>query len=82
MGTIQKSIYELKKHLECEFDDKSILLMDYLTTLYQLFRMEQKYETSQFCTLSTLDTIMERNPTGISEDHLEKLINKIIILGI
>jgi hypothetical protein len=56
--------------------------MDYLTTLYQLFRLEQRYDMNKFCSLCKLDTIMERNPTSISHEHLEKLNSKIIILGI
>lgn len=82
LALVQKSIHELKRYLETEFDDKSILLMDYLTTLYQLFRLEQRYDVNKFSCISKLETIMERNPAEISKEHLERLSSKIIILGI
>lgn len=56
--------------------------MDYLTTLYQLFRLEQKYDMNKFCSLCKLHLIMERNPTEITLEHLIQINNKIAILGI
>lgn len=59
-----------------------VITADYLTTLYQLFQIVQKYELKEFMKISKIDLIMQGNPYNATQDHLGKLRNKIALINL
>lgn len=45
---------------------KMVIAADYLTTLYQLLHLRDKYESQDFMKLSKIDLIMQGNPYNTS----------------
>lgn len=80
--TVQRGIHELMEHLRNSFDEKSVILLDYLTTVYQLLDLDRKYEPARFASVSKIDVIVQGSPFNVSSEHLGRLLNKIAIIGV
>lgn len=75
-------MHELLDYLSNNFDEKSVILMDYLTTVYQLLDLDRKHDANRFPGVSRIDIIVQGSPFNVTQEHLGKLINKIAIIGI
>ena len=54
-------------HIDNEgFVPKYVVAADYLTTLYQLLHLRDKYEGPEFMKISKIDLIMQGNPYNTS----------------
>jgi hypothetical protein len=79
---VQRGVHELLDYLKNSFDEKSVILLDYLTTVYQLLDLDRKYDPTRFANLSKIDIIVQGSPFSVTADHLGRLVNKIAIIGI
>jgi hypothetical protein len=57
-----------------------VVAADYLTTLYQLLHLRGKYDPAEFMRISKVDLIMQGNPYSTSEEHLQKLKKKLLLI--
>jgi hypothetical protein len=79
---VMEAINLVMAHLDWEhnFKPKLVVAADYLTTLYQLLHLRNKYPVTEFVKISKIDIIMEGNPYNASSEHLVKLRKKLQII--
>jgi hypothetical protein len=63
-----------------EFTPKLVVAADYLTTLYQLLHLREKYDSAEFMKMSKIDLIMQGNPYSTTPEHLQRLKKKLILI--
>lgn len=55
---------------------------DYLTTMFQLWHLRNKYGLLEFFRMSKIDLIMQGNPYEASQEHLSQLQRKISLIDL
>ena len=78
---VLQTINVLINYMDIEgYVPKMVIAADYLTTLYQLLHLRDKYESQDFMKLSKIDLIMQGNPYNTSPQHLPKLKKKLLLI--
>lgn len=80
---LKESIKDLLSTLEKE-DTNSRLVVgtDYLTTMFMLWHLRNKYSLLEFFRMSKIDLIMQGDPYSASQEHLSQLRRKISLIDL
>ena len=79
--TVLESINKIVNYLDAEgFIPRLVVSADYLTTLYQLLHLREKYDSVDFMKMSKIELIIQGNPYSTKPDHLVKLKKKLLLI--